>query len=193
MKFTKIPENTFKQLQLNAGILLKDFDPDEAEAKSDSIIGATTGGVSFTANPSFSDYGDDIDNCPKNMMELKKLDSWDISINGSFVTVDTEAAKLLMAAADISGNKITPRNNLSESDFSELWWVGDYSDVNDDTNGGYIAIKMMNVLSTGGFSIQTGDKSKGTFSFTFTAHYSMSNQDLVPYEIYIKAGEAGDQ
>ena len=74
MKYTKIPETTFQNLQLNAGVLLSAFDPGTAEVANESIIGATTGGVNFTATPTFSDYGEDIDNCPKNMMELKKLD-----------------------------------------------------------------------------------------------------------------------
>lgn len=188
MKFTKIPESTFKQLQLNAGVLLKNFDPTKAAVMQSEIIGATTGGVSFTATPTFSDFGEDIDNCPKNMKELKKIDSWDILMSGFFVTLDTAAAKLLIAAADVTTDKVTPRNDLKDDDFGDIWWVGDYSDINDDANGGHIAIKMMNALSTGGFSIQTSDKAKGTFAFSFTAHYSMATQDTVPFEVYIKAG-----
>lgn len=61
MKFTKIPETTFQNLQLNAGVLLSDFDPATAEVANANIIGATTGGVNFTATPTFSDYGEDID------------------------------------------------------------------------------------------------------------------------------------
>ena len=79
MKYTKIPETTFKNLQLNAGVLLSAFNPTSATVADESIIGATTGGINFTATPTFSDYGEDIDNCPKNMKELKKLDSWEIS------------------------------------------------------------------------------------------------------------------
>ena len=112
MKYTKIPETTFQNIQLNAGVLLSAFDPGTAEVANESIIGATTGGVNFTATPTFSDYGEDIDNCPKNMMELKKLDSWEISMSGTYVTVDANAVKALVGAADVSGNKITPRNDL---------------------------------------------------------------------------------
>ena len=188
MKYTKIPETTFKNLQLNAGVLLSDFDPETAEVANEDIIGATTGGVNFTATPTFSDYGEDIDNCPKNMMELKKLDSWEISMSGTYVTVDANAVKSLVGAADVSGNKITPRNDVLLSDFSDVWWVGDYSDQNGETNGGFVAIHMMNALSTGGFAIQSSDNGKGNFSFTYTAHYSMSAQDTVPFEVYVKAG-----
>ena len=190
MKYTKIPETTFKNIQLNAGVLLSAFNPESATVANESIIGATTGGVNFTATPTFSDYGEDIDNCPKNMKELKKLDSWDINMSGTYVTVDTNAVKSLVGAADVSGNKITPRNDLKLTDFTDVWWVGDYSDQNGETNGGYVAIHMMNALSTGGFAIQSSDNGKGNFAFTYTAHYSMDAQDTVPFEVYVKAGTA---
>ena len=190
MKYTKIPETTFQNIQLNAGVLLSAFDPGTAEVANESIIGATTGGVNFTATPTFSDYGEDIDNCPKNMKELKKLDAWEISMSGTYVTVDANAVKSLVGAADASGNKITPRNDVLLSDFTDIWWVGDYSDKNGETNGGFVAIHMMNALSTGGFAIKSSDNGKGNFAFTYTAHYSMSAQETVPFEVYVKAGTA---
>ena len=190
MKYTKIPETTFKNIQLNAGVLLSSFNPETATVANESIIGATTGGVNFTATPTFSDYGEDIDNCPKNMMELKKLDAWEISMGGTYVTVDADAVKSLVGAADVSGNKITPRNDLKLTDFTDVWWVGDYSDQNGETNGGFVAIHMMNALSTGGFAIKSSDNGKGNFAFTYTAHYSIDAQDTVPFEVYVKAGTA---
>ena len=191
MRFTQIPANTFKELQLNAGILTSDFAPTTGTVESNAMLGATSGGISFTATPTYTDLGDDIDNCPKNMMELKKLESWEVKMSGTFLTVNTAQAKSLMAAADIGVSdktKITPRNDVALTDFDDIWWIGDYSDKNGATNGGYIAIHMMNALSTGGFQLQSGDKAKGQFAFEYTAHYSMDAQDTVPYEIYIKAG-----
>ena len=190
MKYTKIPETTFQNLQLNAGVLLSSFNPTNATVANESIIGATTGGVNFTATPTFSDYGEDIDNCPKNMKELKKLDAWEINMSGTYVTVDANAVKALVGAADVSGDKITPRNDLELTDFTDIWWVGDYSDKNGETNGGFVAIHMMNALSTGGFAIQSSDNGKGNFAFTYTAHYSMSAQGTVPFEVYVKTGTA---
>ena len=193
MKYTKIPENTFQNIQLNAGVLLSSFTPSSATVSEEAIIGATTGGINFTATPTYIDFGEDIDNCPKNMKELKKLDSWEAKCSGTFVTVDTAVAKSLIGAADIGTSdttKVTPRNDLAQADFSDIWIVGDYSDKNGDTNGGFIAIHMMNALSTGGFQIQTADKEKGQFAFEYTAHYSMSAQDTVPFEVYVKAGTA---
>ena len=191
MKFTQIPTTAMAELQLNAGILLSSFTPATAEVSG--IIGATTGGIKFSATPTYSDFGEDIDNCPKNMMELKRQDSIEVKIAGTFITISPATAKKLMAAADIDTSdqtKITPRNDLKAEDFADIWWVGDYSDKNGATNGGFVALHVMNALNTGGFQLQSGDKSKGQFPFEFTGHYSINAQSVVPYEVYIKAGTA---
>lgn len=190
MKYTQIPSDTFSSMQLNAGVLLSSFDPATGIVPSNAIIGATTGGVNFTDSIEYLDFGDDIDNCPKNMKELKVLDSHEVKMSGTFVAVSPDTAKLLAGAADKNGSKIVPRNDLLGTDFSDIWWVGDYSDVNTGDDAGFIAIKMINALNTGGFQIQSADKAKGQFAFEFTGHYSMSDPDVVPYEIYIKG--AGD-
>lgn len=186
MKFTQIPEDTFSKLQMGAGILCKTFTP--LSGTVSGLIGATTGGVSFNATPTYSDFGEDIDNCPKNMKELKHLDTWDIGMSGTFVTIDADVAKLIAGAADAASDKVTFRNDLKAEDFSDIWWVGDYSDKNTGDNAGYVAIHMMNALSTGGFQMQSTDKAKGNFAFEFTAHYSIDAQDTVPCEVYVKAG-----
>lgn len=188
-KFTKIPETAFQEIQLNAGVLLKTFEPTSAAVETANIVGATSGGVNFTAVPTFMDFGEGIDNCQKNMKELKRLDTWEVKMSGTFVTVDADLTKMLVGVADVADTKITPRNDLKTEDFTDLWWVGDYSDKNGETNGGFCAIHMMNTLSTGGFAIQTGDKAKGQFAFEFTAHYAKETQDTVPFEIYVKAGK----
>jgi hypothetical protein len=195
MKFTQIPEDTFKTLQLNAGILLTTFDPSTGEYKNEDILGATTGGVQFSSNPTYSDYGEDIDNCPKNMKELKKLESWDVSITGNLLKADTVAAKILIGACDIDPDDTThlvPRNDIDLGDFKDIWWVGDYGDENNDKSGGFVALRIFDALSTGGYSFKTTDKAKTSFAFTFTGHYSISNQSRVPFDVYVRAGVAED-
>lgn len=193
MKYSQLPADLFKHIQINAGVIATTFTPDTGELQQSNIVGATSGGVNFNAKPTFSDYGEDIDNCPKNMKELKRIDSWEAKASGTFVSVAAATAKLLAAAADAEGEKITPRGTLKDSDFSDLWVIGDYSEINEDgTTGkaGFIAIHLLNSLSTGGFQLQTADRSKGQFAFEFTGHYSMEAPDKVPFELYIKQGTA---
>lgn len=193
MKFAQLPTDTFKQIQLGAGILLSEFDPTSPTIDKNKILGATSGGIQFTATDDFSDFGKDIDNCPNNTYQLKRITSRSAKMSGTFVTMSAATAKIVTAAADIPTSDITnivPRNQLVESDFSTVWLVADYSDLNGPTNGGFCAIKMINSLSTGGFRMQTTENEKGKFAFEFTAHYDINNIDTVPYSIYIKAGTA---
>lgn len=179
MKFVKIPENTFKAMQLEAGILLKKFDPETAEDPADEdILCATTGGITINAAASYTDNGSDVDNCPTNMMELKQLDSWDCSIQFTSLGTSVELLKMALGCADVSGNKVTPRFSLKQTDFTDIWWVGPKA------NGGMVAAHLFNALSTSGLSLKTTKAGKGQVSVTMTGHVSINAQDVVPIEFY---------
>lgn len=181
----KIPGSTFNELVTEAGLLLSTFDITAAATdvstafSDDDIICATTGGVTVTATPTFSDMGEDIDNCPVNMLELKNLDSWECSIAGTALTVSVDALQRFLGAADVNGEHVTLRKSLKTTDFKDVWWVGPLSD------GGYAAVKLSKSLSTAGLSLQTSKNGKATTSFTLTGHYSISAQDVVPLECYV--------
>ena len=78
------------------------------------------------------------------------------------------------------------RCELALTDFEDIWWVGDYG-----KDGGFIAIHLINSLSTGGFKIQSAIKDKGSFAFEYTAHASVENPDTVPFELYISSTVSG--
>lgn len=178
-KFTKIPQNTFSALQLDAGVLLKNFDPETAaEPADEDIITATTGGINATCVPTYSDLGEDVDNVPINMKELKHLDSWECKISTTGIGTSPELIRYALGAADVDGNKITPRRDLKQTDFANIWWVGDRAD------GGMVAVKLMNALSTGGLSLQTTKNGKGQVSIELTGHVSINAQDTMPMEWY---------
>ena len=147
--FTVIPQATFEEMQLDAGVLLTTFDPANPAAPADSaIVCATTGGIRVRCTASYSDLGEDVDNCPNNMKELKHLDSWDCGLEFTSLGTSAESIRLALGAADITAatGKITPRRDLLQDDFSDLWWVGDYSGENNGDDAGFIAIHMMNTL-----------------------------------------------
>ena len=175
---TKIPQNTFQALQLDAGVLLNAFNPAAPAVTDAAIICATTGGIQVSCVPTYSDLGEDVDNCPNNMKELKKLESWECKISTSCLGTSPAAIRLALGAADVDSTKITPRRSLNQGDFSDVWWVGDRAD------GGLVAVKLINALSTGGFSIQTNKNGKGTIALELTGHVSMNAQDVMPMEFY---------
>jgi len=192
MKYSKIPVDTFKELQLGAGILCTGFNV--ATGTITGQLGATNGGVQTSCVPTFMDNADGIDNASTNVLESKEIDYYTCQLSGSFRTINATLLKKLLPAAletTVSGaTKIMPSTTINTANFADIWFVGDYSDKHGASNGGFIAICLKNALSTGGFSISTENKGKGTFAATFTAHTSVANPDVVPYEIYIKAGTA---
>lgn len=182
-KFTQIPRSTFEEMQLDAGMLLKTFDPATgAEPKDEDIICATTGGITVSCVPAYSYMGEDVDNCPNNMLELMKLDSWECKMAFTSLGSSPESIRLALGAADVTEGKITPRAELKGEDFSDVWWVGDRAD------GGLVAVCLKNALSTGGFSLKTSKNGKGQVSVELTGHVSIDAQDVVPMEFYSKAG-----
>lgn len=182
-KFSKIPKSTFDELQVDAGVLLKTFDPKNPELADSNIICATTGGINPTCVPTYSDWGEDVDNCPNGMKELKHLDGWETSLGFTALNTTPEVIRLSLGAADITteSGKITPRADLKDTDFSDVWWVGDRSD------GGLVAIRLINALSSAGFSLQTTKNGKGQIAVTLAGHVSIEAQDVVPMEFYVSS------
>lgn len=178
--FTAIPVDTFDGLQMDAGVIVKNFDPANPKLDESDIVTATTGGINVVCQPTFTDFGEDIDNCPNNMMELKHLDSWTCTLGFTALGTSKESIRLELGCADISADSgaIVPRADLKQSDFSDLWWVGDRAD------GGCVAVKVKNALSTEGFSLTTNKNAKGQIACTLTGHVSIKAQKEVPMEIY---------
>ncbi len=180
-RFTVIPEDTFNALQLDAGVLLKRFNPANPVAPADEdIICATTGGINPSCVPTFSDLGEDVDNVPVNMKELKNLDSWACQISTTSLGTSPELIRMALGCADINAQTgaIIPRADLKQTDFSDIWWVGDRAD------GGLVAVQLKNALSTGGFSLQTTKNGKGQIAITITGHVSINAQKEVPMVFY---------
>lgn len=179
-RFTRIPEDTFNALQLDAGILLNAFDPANPEVADANIICATTGGINPSCVPEFQDLGEDVDNCPVNMKELKKLTGWTCEMSFTSLGTSPELIKLALGCADIDAqtSAIKPRRDLEQTDFSDVWWVGDRAD------GGFVAIQLKNALSTGGFSLQTTKAGKGQTAVTLTGHVSINDQETMPMVFY---------
>lgn len=181
-KFSKISQKAFESMQINAGVVLNKFDPSgTTEIQDADIICATSGGITATCKANFTDLGADVDNAQKNTAELMQIEGYDCTLAFTALNVTTDVIKLALGAADVSDKKVTPRMTLdptaSTGDFKDIWWVGDTID------GGFVAVKLMNALSTGGLSLKTTDKDKGNLSVTLTGCPRLGS-DTVPMEWY---------
>lgn len=191
--FTRIASDAMDALQLDAGVLLTSFDPlnPYVTPTDDQILATTTGGINPTCEPTYSDFGEDVDNVPNNMMEFKHLDGWNCAFAFSSIKFNAANTVWSLGAADKTTlsngvEKIVPRRNVKLDDFKDLWWVGDKA------NGGAYAVCLKNAISTGGLNIQSTKNGKGTNSVTVTGHVSINAQDDMPMEFYdIPAQEGG--
>ena len=213
-RFTQIPVGAFDKIQINAGVILKEFlkydetgkiitEPDETTFSRENIIGVTSGGISFASNPNYIDYGEDMDNVPANTWQLKRVTYYNPVLSGTLVTIDNNIGKNLIGGATTSKlkttnsneveednktnlYKVTPQITLNVDSFPNLWFVGDYTTDNTAEKGGFIAIHLKHAISTGGFQWQSTKDGKGTFAFEFTGHYDLDNIDDQPFDLYVK-------
>ena len=185
-RFSVVSQDVFDEFQVDAGVLLKSFDPSAPELVDEDIICATTGGINPTCVPTYSDWGEDVDNVPNGMKELMHLDGWETSLGFTALNTTAEVIRMALGAADIGAENgaIVPRRDLKDTDFADVWWVGDRSD------GGLVAICLRNALSTSGFSLQTTKNGKGQISVTLAGHVSIKEQSKVPMEFYVQEGNA---
>ncbi len=189
-KYKKVKSDAFKTMQFNAGILLTDFDLDDGTFEDSDIISATTGGIKASCKATFIDLGDDIDNAPKNTKELKELDKWECILTATALETSVALIKLALGCADIdedNENKVTPRSEVSQDDFQDIYWVGDRKD------GASVIIHLKNALSDGGLELTTTDKGKGTVALSLTGHGTIEDTDLVPMDFYVKNFDEEDE
>lgn len=180
-KFTKVSEDVFKECVIDSGILLKTFDVEgNTEVADEDIICDTTGDISATCVPTYSDMGEDVNNCPMGMMELMNLDGWETRLAFTALNATPETIRLALGAADIANGKVTPRRSLDTTkDFTDLWLVCNLM------GGGYMAIHLLNALSTAGLSLTTTKNGKGQLQIEVGGHVSIKAQDTVPMEFYV--------
>lgn len=191
-RYTKMNPTDFKRMTWDAGIILDEFNPEDGSFKLEDIRWATTSDNNFSATHDMTDLGAGINNCPENTMQLQRSNPWAAQISGTAVTVDANQIAEFLGNADIVDEALThivPREDLSVDDFHDKWLVVNYSDLNGEKKGGWMAIHIMNALSVDGFSGTFTKSGNGTFPYTLKAFYDMADMSKVPFDIYIKAGE----
>ena len=180
-RFSKISIDDIKTIQVDSGVLLKEFDVENPVFLPENVICATSGGINHVCAPEYYDFGEDVDNA-KTAKETKRIRGWNVSISFTTFTTSLDLIRLALGAADISGKVLSIRQKLQYAkDFKDIWWVGERAD------GIIVAIKLIRSLSDSGFSLQTNKRGKGQISVTLKGHSSFAEKDKIPMEVYIFA------
>lgn len=184
-----IRSDAFKNLQLNAGIFLVDFDhsniTDAAALKAaiktavtagTSILGVTRGGGSF--NVTRDTRTPEVDGMRYPFKGADFVDSAEAYLSGTLLEVNPDNFKRLLGTGDsvTSGKKttVTMRTAIDpDTDYIDsLCWVGDLAD------GRLVLIELDNAFNTADFSLTFTDKGEGTMPFEFHAR----QEDVMDYD-----------
>lgn len=184
--WSQVTSDSLDLVQVQAGMILTSFNTTTpATPTAESVLCATTGGIQADCVPTYEDFGEDIDNCPNNTKEMKRITGWDCTLSFTALDMSGEVFKAALGAAIKTAEttahpeSVEPRAQVAVQDFSDLWFVSERIDDK------IIAIQLKNALSTGGFSYKTQKNGKGQLTVTFTGHVSINAQDVVPMAFYI--------
>lgn len=191
---TGLRPETFKRLQLNAGILLKDFAYSSAtdaaalatliktaKESGTALLGATRGGGTFACTPETREIEADGRRNP--FVGSTIFDGWDIKLSTTLLEITPGNLAMALPGASVSddtGGKVhtlTLTNDVDSDDYIDnLVWIG-------DTSEGYMLIDLENALNTSGVTMTYTDKGEGTLPVEFVAHAATLNDDTMPFKI----------
>lgn len=193
-----IREETFENLQLNAGIVLKNCDYSTianagalktaiAAAVSGTsgalgtLVGATRGGGSFTVTREMR--VPEVDGRRYGFKGDTFVDSVEAQLSTTLIemTPDNLVDAFGSATATTSGAKTTIKlGTVIDTDdyLTNICWVGDMAD------GRYVLICLKNALNQADFTLTWTDKGEGTLPVEFHAKQAdVNDYDYAPFEI----------
>ena len=189
-----IRSETFQNLQLNAGIFIKNFTyssiADASALKTaistaitagTDILGATRGGGTFVATREIRTP--EVDGMRYGFKGSDFVDSVDAYLSTTLIEVTPDSVKACLgnATATTSGKKTTIKMHtaIETTDYlTNICWVGDLAD------GRLVLICLENALNTADFSLTFTDKGEGTLAAEFHARQANVNDyDNAPFEI----------
>lgn len=179
---TKLSSDAAEKMQINAGLLLNNFDiTNPVEPTDEDIVCETTGDFSITCVPETEDFFADVNNAPINTKEGKQITGWTCELTVTALSVTPETLKMSLGASEeIENGGIRPRTIYRLDDFKPLYWIGDMIDENK-----LFVVAMDDTVSTGGVSFTSTNRGKGGLSLTITPHATAADTEKVPMAFYV--------
>ncbi len=179
--------DTAKKLLLDAGAYFKNFevgvDTFDAAVLAGKLLGATSGGGTFSAIPTYRKI--EIDGVIGDGKGLQAIDFWKVTIMANMKEISEQLiVDALGTGVSIDGpagyKLITAKNYVEDTDYIDnITWVGKLS--GEETP---VIIQVENALSMGGITLATADKGEAVMATTFTGHYDAGGLDEPPFKIY---------
>lgn len=196
---TPVRPQTFENLQLNAGAVVKNFDVSTytdystlkealfaAVKDSTKALGATRGGGTFTATPTMRSI--EADGKRYEFKGSTVVDAWDIKLTATLMEITPDNFALALGTAEKTEDKsfttgkkttIKLRTSIEDGDYIQnLVWFG-------NTSKGFVAIALDNALNNTGVTLTFSDKGEGTIPVEFHAYQdTVENNEYAPCAIY---------
>lgn len=187
-RITGQTSETKERLLLGAGVFAKGYVPGtdtlDSIKKSNKLLGATTGGGTFTATK--NGHYLQIDGMPENTKGNYILDSWGTTLEIPLqeTTVETLKFALTAASTDTTTTEgyttIIPKNGMEDEDYeSSVSFIGRLSGSNDP-----VVITIFNAIATSDLSLNPQDGKESTIQVTLTGHYDPEDPETPPFKIF---------
>lgn len=182
--------NTANSLLLDAGAFFKNFDVTTdtfaSAVSAGKLIGATKDGGEFSAVPTIRQV--EVDGVKGRAKGLEIVDGWEVYIKANVLEVSKEALLLGLCAADeeavtLLTNDYAHINGKADIELTDyidnITWVGTLSGSDNP-----VIIQVKNALNTDGLKLTTKDKDQSVVAMTFYGHYTYSDLQTPPFDIY---------
>ena len=187
---TPLRKETYKSLQLNAGVILVNFDlspySDAAALKTAlateiqdgvNLLGATRGGGTFTITRDIREV--EADGARSRFKGSEIVDNADAFLSTTLIEITPDHLKSVLGSVTVDDSNpnhivMTLHTAFEDEDYLDsVVWVG-------DTSEGFMAIELLNALNTADFTFTYSDKNEGTANVEYHAHQEdvESNEDL---------------
>lgn len=190
---TPLRRDTYRSLQLNAGITLVNYDISSYTTAEDlktalataitagtNLLGATRGGGTFTMTREIRQV--EADGARFRFVGGEIVDSADAYLSETLIEITPAHLKHVLGNVDVttSGTKsvIDFRTAFEDGDYLQnVVWIG-------DTSEGFVCIDLKNALNTADFTFTFADKNEGTVNVEYHAHQAdVSDYDTLPVRI----------
>ena len=173
------------------GIFFKNFDIEndtvETAIADGKLLGATSGGGSFTATPTVSTQ--QVDGIVGGAKGMSSIDSWEVSMSANILEITEDSIRNVLGATNVEDatigsnpyRKITGKDLELDDYIENITFVGSLSGFSDQ----YVIIQIFNALSVTGININPQDGASSIISTTFKAHSTIENAGEPPFAIYV--------
>lgn len=181
-KVTRVAANFAKNVVVDSGILVRNFDIENPVKPADAdIICATTGDFTITDTVDTENFFEDVNGVIGRPKEGQQITGRTNELGLTCLEVTAATLKLALGAADVGEDGgVHTRGYFKAADFQSLAWLADMVDEEK-----LFAVVMENTVSTGGLSMTATKASKGQISLTLGAFTTLAAPDEMPMAYYI--------